>query len=89
MIYQTFFRRKADHKEVSILWEEIQDESIKCKHCGEFLNGRKATSPALPMKSCRSFANDLIERPRLLPSAGIAPPQESIGSLPVPGNSRG
>ncbi len=26
--------------------EEIQDEAIKCKHCGEFLDGRQA--PALP-----------------------------------------
>ncbi len=26
--------------------EEIQDEAIKCKHCGEFLDGRN--SPALP-----------------------------------------
>jgi len=25
--------------------EEIQDEAIKCKHCGEFLDGRQAPAP--------------------------------------------
>lgn len=28
--------------------EEIQDEAIKCRHCGEFLDGRPAADPALP-----------------------------------------
>ena len=29
--------------------EEIQEEAIKCKHCGEFLNGREAPKPKLPL----------------------------------------
>ncbi len=28
--------------------EEIQDEAIKCKHCGEFLDGRRASPVAKP-----------------------------------------
>ncbi len=28
--------------------EEIQDEAIKCKHCGEFLDGRQAPPVAKP-----------------------------------------
>jgi hypothetical protein len=30
--------------------EEIQDEAIKCKHCGEFLDGRGATPAAAATK---------------------------------------
>lgn len=28
--------------------EEIQEEAIKCKHCGEFLDGRKTSPSAVP-----------------------------------------
>lgn len=28
--------------------EEIQDEAIKCKHCGEFLDGRERTPVDMP-----------------------------------------
>ena len=28
--------------------ETIQDAAIKCRHCGEFLDGRRPTEPALP-----------------------------------------
>jgi hypothetical protein len=37
--------------------EEIQDEAIKCKHCGEFLDGRpRETAPAEKPKSSWFFS---------------------------------
>ena len=34
--------------------EEIQDEAVKCKHCGEFLDGREQTA-AMPPKERLPF----------------------------------
>ena len=36
--------------------EEIQDEAIKCKHCGEFLDGRPRIDPAFVGYEYRSEA---------------------------------
>ncbi len=74
--------------------EEIQDEAIKCKHCMEFLDGsRRSTPPALPVgpdpalpwyfRTSFIVLMFLTMPPFALPSVWLHPKMPIIGKLAI------